>query len=74
MDITMEVVRIGCTSTTTIKSCKTFPALVLGIDIAGLELVTQVCIDHAIIHISHQKVGISNKLMARIKITCRCYC
>ena len=73
-DGTVEVVGIGRTAATAVKSGKAIPTFVFRIDIAELELVADCRVGHARIHVAEQEIFVSYKLMARIEVAPRGNC
>ena len=64
---TMEIVGICRASAAAVELCKTVPAFFLCVDIAALKLVHDILTSNTLIHISHEKLFLTHKLMTRIE-------
>ena len=69
----MEIVGICRTSAAAVELCKAVPAFFLCVDIAALELVHNILTLDALVYISHEVLLLTDKLVARIKISPRRY-
>ena len=70
----MEIIRVGSTAAAAVKLGKAFFTFFLCIYIAALEFVTDFRVDDAVIHVAHEELLVSHKLVAGIQISPGSHC